>query len=508
MKETSLLPTVCRSPVSLTVEVSKLSIEAIVEERPARAPSTGRTLKSGRASRSAFWSRLVFLGALVVSGVCCGSTKGEGSVPVVPGAPALTDAEREALSLLELRDSAIPADPTNRYAEDPAAAAFGQKLFFYPGFSGPLLNNDNDGSPETLGRRGETGRVACSGCHRAEAGFVDDRSRGKQISLASGWVLRKTPSLLDVGQRRLFTWVGKSDSFYNQVFFVIENDLEMNSSRLFVAQEVFRTFREEYERVFGAMPSLDDASRFPPLEASEAGCDSPRPMQPPVCRGRPGDSGPYDGMAPESQDAVTRVVVNVGKAMGAYMRLLTCGPSRFDAWLAGDQEALTDSEQRGAALFVGRARCVQCHTGPFLTDFKFHNVGLKPGVVAISFIDKDDRGAIDGLKEILDNPLNSRGPYSDGDDGRLPDSVDDSYLGAFQTPSLRCVSQRPSFMHTGQFTTLEEVVGFFDSGGSFEGFLGKSEIQPLSLESSEREDLVAFLKALAGPGPAPELLGP
>jgi cytochrome c peroxidase len=79
-------------------------------------------------------------------------------------------------------------------------------------------------------------------------------------------------------------------------------------------------------------------------------------------------------------------------------------------------------------------------------------------------------------------------------------------LGAFATPTLRCVASRPAFMHTGQFRTLEEVVGFFNAGGSVGGFPGKNEIAPLRLTAQDRSDLVAFLGTLEGPGPPSELL--
>jgi cytochrome c peroxidase len=423
-------------------------------------------------------------------------------------AVAVTDEARARLRSLELRRPDIPRDVTNAFAEDRRAARFGQRLFFYPGFSGPLLNNDNDGGPESLGKRGEAGRVACAGCHVPKAGFLDDRSRGRQISLGSDWVLRRTPSLLDVGQRRLLTWVGKSDALFNQVFTVLESEREMNSSRLFVAEEVFRKFRSEYEAVFGPLPPLDDAARFPAMSAKQAGCDRAAPLARPVCRGRPGDRSLYDRMSAEDQRAVTRVVVNVGKALGAYVRQLSCGPSRFDAWLAGDRTALSASEQRGAVLFVGRARCVECHSGPYFSDLAFHNVGLRPANVAVAFIDTADRGAADGLRFSLESPLNSKSAFSDGDDGRLPQAVGDEMTGAFATPMLRCSSRRPSFMHTGQLRTLEEVVAFFNVGGDARGFPGKSEIAPLGLDSRERADLVAFLHTLDGPGPAPELLEP
>jgi cytochrome c peroxidase len=211
-------------------------------------------------------------------------------------------------------------------------------------------------------------------------------------------------------------------------------------------------------------------------------------------------------MLPADQQAVTQVVVNFGKALGAYERLLSCGAGAFDRWVHGDAAALSRAAQRGAQLFLGKGQCLQCHSGPYLSDQGFHNAGLAPAVVAVVFIDKNDRGAAVGLAQALADPLNVRGSYSDGDDGRLPDPVPTSAEGAFRTPTLRCVSRRPSFMHTGQFKTLEEVIAFFDRGGHPGGYPGRNELSPLGLSDRERADLAAFLRALDGPGPDPSLL--
>jgi cytochrome c peroxidase len=174
----------------------------------------------------------------------------------------------------------------------------------------------------------------------------------------------------------------------------------------------------------------------------------------------------------------------------------------------GDEAALDDGEQRGAALFVGKARCASCHTGAYFTDGAFHNVGLRPALVLGAFLDGDDHGAAVGLRLAQLDPLNSVGRFSDapGGDGRLAVSITEGMEGAFRTPGLRCVSRRSTFMHTGQIATLEGVIAFFDGGGHEAGFHGKSEIGPLGLSPSEIGDLAAFLRALDGPGPAPELL--
>src|SRR5215472_10864919 len=180
--------------------------------------------------------------------------------------PRFTAAQRAKLA--KLSPASLPRPPrdaSNRFADDPRAALLGQKLFFDPGFSGRLLDGDNDGSPNALGLRGETGKVACAGCHVPSAGFLDNRTLGRQVSLAAGWNLRRTPSLLDVGQAKLLMWDGRRDAMYNQPFGPLESANEMNSSRLFVAEQVYARYRAEYEAIFGSLPPLGDRTRFPPL---------------------------------------------------------------------------------------------------------------------------------------------------------------------------------------------------------------------------------------------------
>ncbi|HWB75974.1 MAG TPA: hypothetical protein VG755_13490, partial [Nannocystaceae bacterium] len=168
----------------------------------------------------------------------------------------------------------------------------------------------------------------------------------------------------------------------------------------------------------------------------------------------------------------------------------------------------TDAEKRGAIAFVSKGECDGCHGGPMLSDYGFHNVGLVPQTVAVVFVDLDDYGASVGLEAARGDPLNSRGVWSDGDDARLPDTVDDAMIGAFRTPSLRCVATHPSFMHTGHMTELADVVAFFRRGGDPGGFPGTSELHALDLDDGDEADLVAFLHALTGPGPSAELLVP
>jgi cytochrome c peroxidase len=487
-------------------------------------------------------------GLALAAAAACGSPSDQGgtSSPLVPApdaapmaptqaaspdAAAMGPTPADAAAMAPTQADAAPIDPTlaalsparlpgappdisNRFADDPRAAKLGQALFFDTSFSGVLLDPDNDGSPSTLGKAGQSGKVACAGCHVPESGFLDSRSPGQDVSLAAGWGLRKAPSLLDVGQAKLLTWGGRHDALYNQVLGPIESPVEMNSSRLYAAEQLAKNYRAPYEAIFGPMPAFDDPTRFPGLAANVTGCAPRYGVPQPSCgdpcdgkfHGMPGDGAEFDGLAADDQKAVNLAVVNMGKAIGAYERLLTCGQSRFDRWIGGDKTALSASEQAGAALFVGKGRCVSCHSGPYLSDQQFHDVGLGPKPVGVVFADLSDKGASAGVAAAINDPFNTRGVYSDGDDGRLPASVAPSMTLAFKTPMLRCAGMRPSFMHTAQIRTLAQVVDFFNRGGDGPGIGGKNELQPLGLTADEEQSLVDFLNALTGPGPDPSLL--
>jgi cytochrome c peroxidase len=452
---------------------------------------------------------LLLCGALLALGPACGSSSGGAeATPPAPEdpndpTPTFTAEQRSALAGLRYDSSSPPQDVSNAVADDAAARVFGQRLFFETAFSGALLEPDNTGTPSHLGKKGETGKVSCAGCHVPADDFVDTRSPHRQISLAAGWTQRRSPSLLEVAFMPLYNWDGRRDTLWNQAIGVMENASEFNTSRLFVAQQIFELHRAEYEAVFGALPDLTDTTKYPALSAVESGCDGITGIA--VCRGKPGDKADYDGMTEDAQREVTTVAVNVGKAIAAYLRLLRCGSSRFEGWLDGDESALSRSEQRGAALFVGKAKCVDCHSGPNLSDGKFHNVGLRPATVAVAFTDTGDRGAAQGIAEALNDPLGSAGPFSDGDRGKLPAAVAPELEGAFRTPMLRCLDRQPSFMHTGQLQSLSAVIRFFNRGGDPAGFPGTNELVPLGLSELEAADLEAFIRSLEGPGAEPRL---
>src|SRR6185295_13326324 len=95
----------------------------------------------------------------------------------------------------------------------------------------------------------------------------------------------------------------------------------------------------------------------------------------------------FGKLPPESasRDVVTRAAVNALKAIAAFERTLQGGASPFDRFVAGlrrgdasEVQALSPEAQHGLVLFVGKASCVTCHSGPLFSDREFHDTRVAP----------------------------------------------------------------------------------------------------------------------------------
>jgi cytochrome c peroxidase len=392
---------------------------------------------------------------------------------------------------------AVPPDTTNQYADDPRAAALGQMLFFERDYSGAIVTGD-DGTNGGLGAVGQTGRISCESCHQAAGAFDDTRSMPDATSLGADWTGRNTPTALNAAFYDYLFWDGRADTLWAQALGPAESAPEMAGDRLRIAHVMFGQYRDLYDAIFE--PDLDasldpasaDAARFP-------------------ASGSPGTAA-FDGMTAADQLIVDRVYANFGKAIEAYERLLVTRDTAFDRYAAGDFTALSPSARRGLALFIGTAACVQCHSGPFFTDQRFHNLGVPqmgPHAPAT------DMGRLPAIANVLDNPFNSAGAFSDDPEAGMarlgllmPDAA---LLGTFRTKSLREISRTAPYMHDGAMATLRDVVVFYNQGGGTApmhgAFVGTVDrlIRPLNLTDHQIDDLVAFLEALEG-APLPAAL--
>lgn len=137
-------------------------------------------------------------------------------------------------------------------------------------------------------------------------------------------------------------------------------------------------------------------------------------------------------------------------AMAEFQELLDFPPApKLNLYGRLDRSRATQSEVRGEDLFFGKANCAVCHTPPFYTDGLMHD--LK--------VDRFYKPRMEGGMMIT-----AQGPI--------------------KTFPLRGIKESPPYLHDGRLLTLEDVVEFFNL------------VQQLNLSAQEKQDLVAFLRAL------------
>jgi cytochrome c peroxidase len=171
--------------------------------------------------------------------------------------------------------------------------------------------------------------------------------------------------------------------------------------------------------------------------------------------------------------------------------------SKYDDVLSG-AATLTDQEKRGLDLFNGKANCNKCHASTadatsgkvLFTDFGYDNLGV-PKNPENKFYTLDAKYNPAG-KDFVDLGLG----------GQLKKASEN---GKFKAPSLRNIALTAPYMHNGYFTTLKDVVRFYNTRDvASAGWpapevaenVNKQDMGDLKLTDSEIEDIVAFLNTL------------
>lgn len=220
---------------------------------------------------------------------------------------------------------------------------------------------------------------------------------------------------------------------------------------------------------------------------------------------------------PDSDFAdVDGTFADIARAIAAYERspAVTKFKSRFDAfWLAcraagidaslvgvgiapadAPQGILNPQELKGLALFNGKANCAICHSTattvgtdgkeilPLFTDFTYDNLGIPTNFRVYE--------------------LAGGAPPDLGLGGR-PDISDPAEEGKFKVPTLRNVASTAPYGHNGYFTTLAEIVHFYNTRDvaawdepEVPQNMNTTELGNLGLTSHEESRLVDFLKTL------------
>ena len=278
---------------------------------------------------------------------------------------------------------------------------------------------------------------SCASCHDPRKAFTD----GLQKSMGAQHgqqLLRNAPTLVNaVFQRKLFH-DGRAFTFENQASEVLNNPDEMQVDFSVVPDKIKKS--SEYIRLF---------------KASFAGTED-------------------------------TIISNrsILKAIAAYEQTLFSLNSRFDKAIRGDESLLDLNEKEGFNVFMGKGKCGTCH---FLPLFN----GTAPPYYSESEM------------EVLGVPATSDTvhPKLDTDPGRQKVIPMQEYHAAFKTPTLRNIEFTGPYMHNGVYTSLEQVIEFYEKGGGKGiGLEIKNQSlahDKLNLNQDEKRKLILFLSTLS-----------
>jgi cytochrome c peroxidase len=150
--------------------------------------------------------------------------------------------------------------------------------------------------------------------------------------------------------------------------------------------------------------------------------------------------------------------------------------------MRGDSTQLNKAEQNGFNLFTGKAKCATCHFMPLLN-----------GLVPPDFNETES--------EVLGVPSIKKGKkILDTDLGKYGFTRSVLHKHSFKIPTVRNSALTAPYMHNGVFSTLTQVVEFYNKGGGKGlGIAPDNQTLPfdkLSLSKKEVGDIVLFLKKL------------
>jgi cytochrome c peroxidase len=261
--------------------------------------------------------------------------------------------------------------------------------------------------------------ISCASCHRPAFAFADTArlSMGIWGQLSD----RNTPSVMNMLSRPYFFYDGRAATLEEQVYHPIRNPAEMNLPVQEAVRRVgeHRQYRAWFNKIYKKTP----------------------------------DS------------------ILIATALATFVRSLeSAGDAPFDLWMndRDTAKAMTQSAVKGRQLFMGKAKCFDCHFSPDFTGDEFRNIGLYDG-------------------------------KTNTDTGRFRITRDSADIGKMKVPGLRNIGQTAPFMHDGRFKSLEEVVDFYDNPKKFvpDAINADPLLQkPLGLTQEEKKDLIVFLHSL------------
>jgi cytochrome c peroxidase len=266
--------------------------------------------------------------------------------------------------------------------------------------------------------------ISCASCHAPHLGFSDGRrfAAGHDGSLGT----RNSPGLWGIGLVPQLMWDGRADSLEAQALLPIVNPIEMAMD------------------LPALLKRLNTETDYPKQFAQALG-----------------------GHGQTLDVTLTRL----SAALASFQRTLQAPRTRFDDFIEGRTQALSAQELRGLHLFRTKARCMNCHSGPQLTQHEFHQIGIS----------------------LLGRPAQDLGRQA------ITRRAEDA--GAMRTPSLRGVARTAPYMHNGIVPQLRGVLDLYNAGlpqprNRPDIPPPSPRIKPLKLTADEVQAVEAFLRTL------------
>jgi cytochrome c peroxidase len=261
-----------------------------------------------------------------------------------------------------------------------------------------------------------SGVVSCATCHNPGLSWADGLERAVGHGMKP--LARRTPTILNLAWAGALFWDGRASSLEEQALGPIASPDEMNLplETLVPKLQAIPEYAAQFEAAY-----------------------------------------PGEGIR----------TATIAKAIASFERTIVSGTAPFDAWIEGDEHAISAEAKRGFELFNGKARCATCHGGWRFTDDSFHDIGVTG----------DDRGR-----------------------GAVLENIEVLQF-AFKTPTLRNVDRRAPYMHDGSEKELEDTIALYDQGGRVRRPSLSREIVPLELSDEESRQLVAFMRTLTSDEP-------
>jgi cytochrome c peroxidase len=172
----------------------------------------------------------------------------------------------------------------------------------------------------------------------------------------------------------------------------------------------------------------------------------------------------------------------IRNAIASYVRSLMPFNAKIDYYFAGNA-SLSESETSGFNLFAGKAKCATCHFIPV------YNGTVPP------WYNNSESEVIGVPKSIA-----WKNATIDPDEGRYQFNQIEQLRFSFKTPTVRNIEKTAPYMHNGVYSTLEDVIKFYElGGGNGIGLNLPYQTLPfdnLQLTENEKQDIINFLKTL------------